>query len=36
MNSLRNYEIILKEPVKAQNFVWQPIEGLNLDPRFLT
>jgi hypothetical protein len=27
---------IFKKPEKAQTFVWEPIEGFNLEPRFLT
>jgi hypothetical protein len=27
---------ILKRPEKAQNIVWEPIEGFNLEPRFFT
>jgi hypothetical protein len=27
--------IILKKPEKAQFFVWEPIEGFNLEPKFL-
>jgi hypothetical protein len=29
-------KIILKNPEKAQIFVWEPIEGFNLVPRFFT
>jgi hypothetical protein len=25
-----------KKPEKAQTFVWEPIEGFNLEPRFST
>jgi hypothetical protein len=26
---------ILKNPKKSQHFVWEPIEGFKLEPRFL-
>jgi hypothetical protein len=27
---------ILKRPEKTQTFVWEPVEGFNLEPRFFT
>jgi hypothetical protein len=29
-------EKIIKKPEKAQSFVWELIEGFNLEPRFFT